>query len=252
MKKLLLINSLFMMTTLLQADAYLLIMSKDDKLCQNINSMFNKDLFEHKEVRLENHKEFNAVVWDKEFEFYWVGKDKPDDKPRCDNNQQFGCKNAIFDINNDGKDELVAFMEERLYGIPSYNEIDFAPQEIKNPLNFKAAKSTSVGFKGSNSHNYKELPVQDTDDDDFKFYISSSSHVLLRPLKIENIFYIATFFNTHGRDNWDGLGYRSQDLNDNNMVSISKYDVANEQHDICYLMRVFTSPTFQKTTKKDN
>ncbi len=120
MRKLLLASGLLMINTLLQADAYLLVMSKDDNLCQNITSMFNKDLFEYKEVRLEDHKEFNAVVWDKEFEFFDYPNDKRITEPRCNNSQSFGCKNAIFDINNDGKDELVAYKDERLYGRASY------------------------------------------------------------------------------------------------------------------------------------
>ena len=77
MKRLLLISGLLMVNTLLQADSYLLVMSKDDKLCQNITTMFNEDLFKHKEVRLKDHQEFNAVVWDKEFEFF----DYPNDNP---------------------------------------------------------------------------------------------------------------------------------------------------------------------------
>lgn len=246
MKKLVLASGLLMITTLLQADAYLLVMSKDDKLCQNINSMFNNDLFKHKEVRLEDHKEFNAVVWDKEFEFFDYPNDERITKPRCDNKQSFGCKNAIFDINNDGKDELVAYMDERLYGMPSYNHIQWVAQDPNASLEFHYVKR----LQSSHDHEYKELPIQKVDKDDFKFYITtSSSHVLLRPFKLANTFFIATFFNTHGRDNWDGLGYRSQDLNDNNMVSISKYDANNEQHDLCYMMRVFTSPTFNKTKK---
>lgn len=251
MRKLLLASGLLMINTLLQADAYLLIMSKDDKLCQNITSMFNKDLFNHKEVQLEDHEAFNAVVWDKEFEFY--DADNLRIEKRCDNKQSFGCKNAIFDINNDGKDELVAFMDERLFGTPSYNEVSFAPQKAENPFKFQyGTESKYVGMTGTtNTHEYKEFPVQKVAKDDFKFYITSSSHVLLRPFKIADTFYIATFFNTYGRDNWDGLGYRSQDINNNNMVSISKYDATNEQHDFCYMMRIFTSPTFKKT-KKDN
>lgn len=249
MKKLMLVGGLFMITTLLQADAYLLIMSKNDKLCQNINRMFNDDLVKYKKVRLEDHKEFNAVVWDKEFEFF----DYPDDRriipPLCDERQTYGCKNAIFDINNDGKDELVAYLDERLYGMAGYNEIQWVAQDPNAPLEFHYIKRLkSLG----GDHHYKELPVQYTDKKyGFKAYISSDQDVLLRPFKISNTFYIAIFFNSDGRDNWTGFGYRSKDLNDNNMVSISKYDAANEQHDLCFMMRVFTSPTYKKT-KKDN
>lgn len=235
-----------MVNTLLQADSYLLVMSKDDKLCQNITTMFNEDLFKHKEVRLKDHKEFNAVVWDKEFEFFDYPNDKRITKPRCDNEQSLGCKNAIFDINNDGKEELVAFMDERLYGVASYNEIQWVAQDLNAPLEFHYVKRLqSLG----GDHDYKELPIQDFSPSGLKRYISSSSFVLLRPFKVADTFYIATFFNTYGRNNWDAYEYNSKNLNDNNMVSISKYDASNEQHDLCYMMRVFTSPTFTKTKK---
>jgi len=247
MKRLLLVSGLLLMVnTLLQADSYLLVMSKDDKLCQNITTMFNEDLFKHKEVRLKDHKEFNAVVWDKEFEFYRASGDQDIlySEPRCDNEQSLGCKNAIFDINNDGKDELVAYLDERLYGTASYNQISYAPQEENGSLKFKYRQSTIVG-----DEHYKEFPVQRVAKDGFKFYITSSSFVLLRPFKVADTFYIATFFNTYGRNNWDPYRYNSKNLNDNNMVSISKYDANNEQHDLCYMIRVFTSPTFTKTKK---
>lgn len=196
---------------------------------------------------MEDHKEFNAVVWDKEFEFFDYPNDKRITEPRCNNSQSFGCKNAIFDINNDGKDELVAYMDERLYGRASYNHIQWVAQDPNAPLEFHYVKR----LQSSHDHEYKELPVQKIHNDGFKQYISSGSDILIRPFKLADTFYIATFFNTHGRDNWNGLGYRSKDLNDNNMVSISKYDANNEQHDLCYMMRIFTSPTFKKT-KKDN
>ena len=246
MKRLLLISGLLMVNTLLQADSYLLVMSKDDKLCQNITTMFNEDLFKHKEVHLKDHKEFNAVVWDKEFEFFDYPNDKRITKPRCDNEQSLGCKNAIFDINNDGKEELVAFMDERLYGVASYNEIQWVAQDLNAPLEFHYVKRLqSLG----GDHDYKELPIQKIDTDSFKFYITSGSFVLLRPFKVADTFYIATFFNTYGRNSSDTYEYNSKNLNDNNMVSISKYDANNEQHDLCYMIRVFTSPTFTKTKK---
>ncbi|NCO02534.1 MAG: hypothetical protein GW906_12035 [Epsilonproteobacteria bacterium] len=243
------ITVLLTLSSLLQADAYLLIMSKDDNLCQNINSMFNKDLFDYKELRLEEHKEFNAVVWDKEFEFYGIDGTSMD---MCNAKREQECKSGIFDINNDGKDELVTHFKASWNGTPFRMTMRFVARDANNSLRFQYGKGISVGFKGSSSHKYKELPVQKIHNDGFKQYILSGEHVLLYPFKIAYTFYIATFFNTHGRDNWDGLGYRSQDLNDNNMVSISKYDANNEQHDICYMIRVFTSPIFQKTTKKDN
>lgn len=162
MKRLLLVSGLLLMVnTLLQADSYLLVMSKDDKLCQNITTMFNEDLFKHKEVRLKDHKEFNAVVWDKEFEFFDYPNDKRITKPRCDNEQSLGCKNAIFDINNDGKEELVAFMDERLYGVASYNEIQWVAQDLNAPLEFhyvKRLQSLGGGITSTKNFQYKELP----------------------------------------------------------------------------------------------
>ena len=101
-------------------------------------------------------------------------------------------------------------------------------------------------------YDYKKLPVQyksDISNDDR--YLSSYGFVLLRPFKVDKTYYIATFFNTNGRGPDDGHGgsYISKEINDNDFVAISKYDAKNEQHDMCYLIRTFTSPTYKKTNK---
>ena len=51
MKRFILGSGLLLFSTLLQADRYLLIMSQDDKLCQEVTHIFNDDLFKYKKVR---------------------------------------------------------------------------------------------------------------------------------------------------------------------------------------------------------
>ena len=45
------------------ADRYLLVMSKDDDLCQYILKMYNDDLDKHGRLILENHPEYNFTEW---------------------------------------------------------------------------------------------------------------------------------------------------------------------------------------------
>ncbi|WP_324171287.1 hypothetical protein [Sulfurimonas sp.] len=266
------ILGLIVVSTLLQADRYLLIMSKDDKVCHRVSKILNDDLKEYKELKLQTHKEFNVIKWDKEFIFYLTGtgKNKPY-KDYC--SRSTGCKNAIFDINNDGKDELVAFREELLKstrsGDAGYNEILYLPKETNEFFKFDISKGTvDIGSE----HYYKELPKQVSSLFGSKHtdtvYMSTGNTTTLRPFKIDNTYYISTFFSTFGQKDYDESSKRGQkvssigisgaydyyrilwsDINYQNFVSISKYDATNKPTDTCYLIKIFTN---KKHSTKDN
>ena len=74
--------------------AYKLVMSKDKELCTNMLRLFNEDMKQYKEIRYDEHEVFTQVPW----KVVDLGGDG------------HGCiflKNATFDINNDGKEDLV-------------------------------------------------------------------------------------------------------------------------------------------------
>lgn len=229
MKSVLIFLILAMLPTISMADRYYLLMSKNDQLCQKVNRMFNSDLFHHKKVHLENHPEFNAFSWDKQFRFYNGRTGELIKKPRCDGRQSIGCKNAIFDINNDGQDELVKFTEEMTYGIENQNMMSFVLPKQDAPNDFYYSESYNVG----RNITLKHLPVQRIVRDR-KRYIFSSRFVLIRPFVVQKLTYVAIFFNSVDEDApW------SLDINEKNMVSIIQYDASNQPSDICYLFRTF-------------
>src|SRR5437879_200851 len=73
---------------------YKLVMSKDKELCMSMLNLFNDDMKKYSDIRYDKHEIFSQVPW----KVVDLGGDG------------HGCiflKNATFDINNDGKEDLV-------------------------------------------------------------------------------------------------------------------------------------------------
>jgi hypothetical protein len=241
------------------ADQYLLVMSKDDGLCHRVNNIVSDDLRNYKELRLQTHEEFSAIKWDKKFEYiYYKDGKRMVDKFQGSCEVATGCKNAIFDINNDGKDELVSFTKETYGGAPGFNSIKFAAQDPKEPpMTFSSHNVLkSIGYKW---RKYKELPTQG-----LKYgygnegYISSAGDVTLRPFRVNKIYYLATFFSVGQEDHealeklrGEDIAYykytRSlwQDINYQNFVAVSRYDADNNPTDLCYFIKIFTNKNYK-------
>jgi len=82
------------------ADEYVLVMSKDDNVCQHMFKLYNEDLKEYGEIKYNQHKEFNTIKWE-ERDYLWVSM--------FDQKVKRGEPLLIsrFDINNDGKPEII-------------------------------------------------------------------------------------------------------------------------------------------------
>jgi len=82
------------------ADEYVLVMSKDDNVCQHMLKLYNGDMEKYGELRYSEHKEFNTIKWEKR-DYLWVsmfdGKGKRGEPLLI----------SRFDINNDGKPEII-------------------------------------------------------------------------------------------------------------------------------------------------
>ena len=105
-----------------QADEYLLVMSKEDQVCQHVWSLYNKDLKDHGKLILENHEEYSWLKWNKNITI--VGADG--------HSTYVGnpiLKLAVFDINNDRKDETVIFARSSLSSILR-DELDIYPYSV--------------------------------------------------------------------------------------------------------------------------
>lgn len=252
------ICSMLMVGSSLYADSYLLIMSKDDGVCHHVNNILNDDLRNYGELRLQTHEEFNVIKWDKKFEyiFYKDGK-RMVDKFQASCEVATGCKNAIFDINNDGKDELVSFTEETYGGAPGFNSIKFAAKAPNEPpMTFS---SQDVLESIGNPRKYKELPTQGlTYGYGNEGFIRSGLGKTLRPFRVYGIYFLAEFFSVGQEDEealkmlqGRGVAYykytRSlwQDINYQNFVAVSRYGADNKPTDLCYFIKIFTNKNYK-------
>ena len=93
---------------------YRLLMSKEDKVCTHMLALYNADLHRESKVNYPSHPEFTAIKWQ-------------DGKYILNNTERgvkftIGGKFAKFDINNDGKEEVV-FKKEVPYRNLSGDEL---------------------------------------------------------------------------------------------------------------------------------
>lgn len=85
-------------------EAYTLAMSKDKELCETMLELFNSDTKKYREIRYQEHESFSKVPWEK------IGVPSRL-APSCQILQK-----AMFDINNDGRDELVIKLSACIHG----------------------------------------------------------------------------------------------------------------------------------------
>jgi hypothetical protein len=97
-KTLLLIGISIFLSSTSFADEYVLVMSKDDNVCQHMLKLYNDDLKEYGEIKCSQHREFNTIKWEERTYFcLFDGKMKTD----------IPILISRFDINNDGKPEII-------------------------------------------------------------------------------------------------------------------------------------------------
>jgi hypothetical protein len=102
MKKILFFLVLFFLSSIAFADEYVLVMSKDDNVCQHMLKIYNEDLKQYGQVRYDQHKEFNWIRWqDKGIRL------RPASNPKATTG--ISAKIALFDINNDSKEEAIVY-----------------------------------------------------------------------------------------------------------------------------------------------
>lgn len=62
--KILLVLFLLFIPSLGFADEYVLVMSKDDNVCQHMLKLYNDDLNKHEEIKYSQHNEFSTITWE--------------------------------------------------------------------------------------------------------------------------------------------------------------------------------------------
>jgi uncharacterized protein len=150
-----------------RGDKYVLVMSKDDCVCQHMLRIYNKDLNKYGEIKYDQHEEFKAIKWEKQksyFDFFGDGRLK-----------EYDTLISRFDINNDGSPEIIIKDEHRTLNsmdsdaIYIFREKDFADFKDKIVINEGFARKAigawgwgalgnETPFKG-NVYRLSELPA---------------------------------------------------------------------------------------------
>jgi hypothetical protein len=104
---------------------YVIVMSKNDCLCEHMLKLYNTDIRKYGKVKYENHKEFNWVKWeDKRISIIGAGGVM----------QDLDAKIAFFDLNNDSKDEAIIYEKGSLSNAPTdyYDVFNFDDIAVLN------------------------------------------------------------------------------------------------------------------------
>ncbi|MBU0633006.1 hypothetical protein KKA17_10215 [bacterium] len=234
------ITVLLTLSSLLQADTYILMMSKDDQVCQHMLSIYNTDLHKEGKLLLETHEEYSSIKWDRETK---IMQDKYPYSAYVGD-----LKVSTFDINNDDKNESVVFYQnlwnyqlsdDRLTYYPS-ETMDLIKTGIQSRELFKGRLGADLMDNGG-FYELHELPVQKILKSGNKVigaYISTGSLVFIRPFFYQKKFYISLFGSY-----WKDPGLLP--FEENNIVVIRQYQPDNTLKDICYYAKLHHS----KTTK---
>lgn len=192
-----------------EIEGYALVMSKDTKLCNAMLALYNEDMKAYKRIRYDQHEMFTNI-WE------------PVDVDEA-NHPTYGCLQywrGIFDINNDGKNELVikqsaclsGILTDSLYIYPDNSDVlSFNPKSGKlNPL-----KDTDNKLGEHEVYYLKDLPKTS------EAWIGG--HFVLNPFI------------------WEGASYISMTDQMPRWIVIAKYKQAEEMQDICY----FSNPNIK-------
>lgn len=214
------------------ADHYLLVMSKNDQVCQQMYKLYNTDMQEHGNIAFENHEEYNWLKWDYDINLYNTYQNM--EIPAYDNPNIGGI--ASFDINNDENNETVLFERMFLSGILhdtiSFFHLDFY-RKFKEKLNTKDLPPNRHTFPSTQQHNVMELPTQkifDSLGDKIHLMLSVGTFSYVRPLKIDSQYFISIFAS-------EGQDRIALPLEKTNVILISKYNENNNMQNVCYFIR---------------
>lgn len=137
------------------AASYETILNKDDKLCPIVLSSLNEDLARYGEIRYARHKATQAIRWHRMAELGSLLQDR-----EC---EQFRW--ATFDMNNDGKDDLVVkssvCLEEKLTDELYIFDAGYGGlKDVRDrPEFFKAYRKSGIGSLKLGGYWLTELPA---------------------------------------------------------------------------------------------
>lgn len=213
------------------ADVYILAMSKDSKVCQHTLSLFNSDLREKGGLAIDDHAEFNEVKWNEGITTHSRG--------RVVEQKYKPTKLGVFDINNDGGDEVVLSYKYYLSG-SLRDKVDVLPGDFseKNEIYdwSEIIKSRVATVPEKIVYYLKDFPPQKKKEfhgELREYFINIGGFLDIRPMRYEDSFYVV-LFGTYGQS---GSYVKFEDRN---VVVVGRFDRENRLHDMCYLIRVYS------------
>lgn len=205
------------------ADEYVLVMSKEDNVCQYMLKVYNEDLRKYGEIKYEEHEEFTAIKWE-EKKYYW---------------EAYGNKHyddvlmSRFDINNDGKEEIIIKSTGSIRGNTTYSLDIFKGEDIgvfKDEFDVKNFKKAigSIGKFDKGIYELKEIPARQMIQPEggrkgYAYYYYISPHFNdIRPLVYNSSVYTEMIGGHDYKREWS---------------VILRYTKENKLKDICYYFR---------------
>lgn len=246
-KRLLLILTLALWSSACFADEYVLVMSKDDCVCQHMLKIYNEDLKKYGEIKYDQHEEFKAIKWEKQKAYFEPGESLL---------KEVDILISKFDINNDGSQEIIIKDEHRTlrewdsYAIYIFREKDFADFKDRIVINDGFFKKT-IGVWGvdldknpfeGNGYRLHELPAHrvqaspTTPGKQFKYYYSLVGWFYFHPFIYQGKY----FTSMH---DWEPETGKESDTEYEKYV-VKKWEVIlqftpeNQLRDVCYLLKV--------------
>ena len=218
-------------SALLYADKYMLLMSKNDKVCHHMGSIYNSDLAKYNKVVLQNHKEYNWLSWDN-----WVFLKR---QSYYKDTAGFGIKK--FDINNDGIDENILFRRRpiSIYRLEHiYDElVCLSNDKIINYSNQTTSliyKNNLIYHEALSSYKLNKFPLQKKNEG-----LHMNGNYNIRPFRIDNQYYLSFFGNI-------GTDTRAKLPEDKNSIIVTKYDENNTMRNVCYFLRPKPADTINR------
>lgn len=211
------------------ADEYVLVMSKDDNVCQQMLKIYDDDLKKYGEIKYNLHKEFSTITWE-EKKFYSLDK---------------GFKHyadvlmSKFDINNDGDKEIVIKDESvSIRGIEGQSIYFFRKEDSEyfkgdefDVTVFRRAigkQTTTVG----DPYELKELPqflYLRIGDKEAKSYYTLGIYHYIHPFFSKGNYYL---------DMNDNVPFDNKGIYSTKFLVILKYTGDNQINDTCYFLKV--------------
>ncbi len=227
------------------ADEYMLVMSKDDNVCQHMHRLYNDDIKKYGEIKYDQHEEFNAIEWgDKKF--YRI-RDGKKEYPKEAVESHTTVQISYYDINNDGKEEIVIKQEGYYKGIQSDNVHYFKNEDAslfqEDAFDIKILYNKSTGnisSGGGNIYELKELPkfiYSGIDNKDTKAYYSLGAYIYVNPFLFAGTYYL---------DLKDEVPYDFKNMYSSNFLIILKYTKENQRQDACYFVKIADCNKSQK------